>query len=331
MQMLSRLKNLLGKLYIIALIVFAVWYGDFIYPIIFSHVEHHEEPAQQQVFGTTVNRIEGATYEEKALQRVLKEQKATATTDLGYKIVKEQYVKGHFHHIGMTVEADESNLCVRCHGAVPHDKSKAIRAFLNMHAFYLACETCHIKQKPDQGPWVFRWYEKANGRVVANPPGLVAPEKEKYGNYGAKLAPGILGADGGFRFLNDEREKKFVADYLKNKDGLSSTDQSKIKKVIHRMVDEKPTLCEACHTSSQAPYLPFADLGYPPRRIQELTNTEVVGMVQKYRDFYIPNFLLPGIGSPQSDRQGAQEGQAQAQMPKVEQTGARRAEGPQQK
>jgi hypothetical protein len=324
--MLSRLKKLAGKLYLIALIVFAVWYGDFIYPIIFSHAEHQEEPAPQPVFGTA--RTEGATFEEKALQRVLKEQKATATTDLGYKVVKEQYVKGHFHHIGMTVEADESNLCVRCHGAVPHDKSKTIRAFLNMHAFYLACETCHIKQKPDSEAWVFRWYDKANGRVIANPPGLIAPGKEKYGNYGAKIAPGIAGPDGGFRFLNDERERVFVADYLKNKDGLSSTDQSKIKKVIHRMVEPKPTLCEACHTSQQTPYLPFAELGYPPRRIQELTNTEVVGMVQKYREFYIPNFLSPGIGSSPPDGRAAAVGQPAVDIPKMERSEARRPEAP---
>lgn len=327
--MLSRLKKLLGKLYVIALIVFAVWYGNFIYPVIFSHADTHEEPVQQQVFGTTVKKTEGATFEEAALQKVLKEQKATASTDLGYTVVKEQYVKGHFHHIGMTVESDESNVCVRCHGAVPHDKSKAIRAFLNMHAFFIACETCHIKQKPEQGPWAFRWYDKKNGQVIANPPGLVATEKEKYGNYGTKFAPGTLAADGSFRFLNDDRERAFVTDYLKNKDGLSSTAQSKMKKVIHRMVDEKPLLCDGCHTSSQTPYIPFAELGYPPRRIQQLTNTEIVGMVQKYREFYIPKFLLPGTGSAWTEGQEPKPGQAQAQ--KVEQAAAPKLEAPKAK
>lgn len=295
--MLSRLKELLGKLYVIALIVFAVWYGNFIYPVIFSHADQHDEPAQQQAVGSKVKKPEVATFEETALQKIMKEQKATASTDLGYTVVNEQYVKGHFHHIGMTVESDESNVCVRCHGAVPHDKSKAIRAFLNMHAFYLACETCHIRPKPGQEPWVFRWYDKANGQVTVNPPGLVATEKEKYGNYGTKVAPGSLEADGSFRFLNDDRERAFVMEYMINKEGLSSTAQSKMKKVIHRMVDEKPLLCDGCHTSKFTPYIPFAELGYPPRRIQQLTNTEVVGMVQKYREFYIPKFLLTGTGS----------------------------------
>ncbi|MFA5241209.1 MAG: hypothetical protein WC392_02410 [Sulfuricella sp.] len=315
--MYSRFKTLIGKLYAIVLIIFAVWYGNFIYPIIFSHADHHEEPpVEQQVFGTTVKAPEAASFEEEALQKVMKEQKATATTDLGYTVVKEQYVKGHFHHIGMMVEPDETNVCTRCHGAVPHDKSKPIRAFLNMHAFFVACETCHIKQKPDQGPWAFRWYDKANGQVVANPPGLVATEKEKYGNYGTKIAPGTLAADGNFRFLNGDRERAFVTDYLKNKDGLSTTEQSKMKKVIHRMVDEKPLLCDSCHTSTQTPYVPFAELGYPPRRIQQLTNTEVVGMLHKYSDFHIPKFLLPGTGAAWTEGEKSKPGQSPD--PKVE-------------
>lgn len=294
--MFERIKQIFGKLYILALMAFTVWYGFFIYPVIFSHAEHKTEEEQTTVFGTTMVKPEAMTMEEQALKRFMKEQKAEATTDLGYTVVKEQYVKGHFHHIGMTVESDETNVCVRCHGAVPHDKSKAIRGFLNMHAFFLACETCHIQNKPGQNHWEFRWYEKKDGTIVANPPGLVSTEKEKYGNYGTKIAPGTMTADSKFRFINGEKERAFVQEYIKNKEQLSSVEQSKMKKVIHRMVDEKPLLCEGCHTTSQTPYLPFAELGYPQRRIRDLTSTEVVGMVNKYREFYIPKFLLPGEG-----------------------------------
>lgn len=295
--MFDTIKKILGKLYVLALMVFTVWYGFFIYPVIFSHDSHdHAEEETTAAFGTTVVKPEGMTLEEKALKRFMKEQKAEATTDLGYTVVKEQYVKGHFHHIGMTVESDETNVCVRCHGAVPHDKSKTIRGFLNMHAFFLACETCHIPAKPGEAPWEFRWYEKKAGAIVANPPGLVGTEKEKYGNYGTKVAPGSIGPDGNFRFINGEKERSFVSEYIKNKDNLSSVEQSKMKKVIHRMVAEKPILCEGCHTISQKPYLPFAELGYPDRRVRDLTSTEVVGMVNKYREFYIPKFLLPGQG-----------------------------------
>ena len=40
----------------------------------------------------------------------------------------------------------------------------------------------------------------------------------------------------------------------------------------------------------------FAKLGYPKRRLQDLTGTEVVGMVDKYQEFYMPKFLMPGEG-----------------------------------
>lgn len=291
--MLTRFKQIVIKLYVVALMGFTVWYGFFIYPVIYGHDQH--EPEEEVVFGVAAKTPEAITQEEKAFRKFMKEQRATATTDLGYTVVKEQYVKGHFHHIGMTVESDETNVCVRCHGAVPHDKSKAIRAFLNMHAFYLACETCHIRNKLDQPPWTFRWYDKRDGHVAVNPPGLVATEKEKYGNYGTKIAPGIVNVDGRFRFINGEKEREFVANYIKNKDDISSTEQSKMKKIIHRMVDEKPLLCDSCHTSKK-PYLPFTELGYPQRRMHDLTSTAVVGMINKYREFYIPKFLLPGQG-----------------------------------
>lgn len=294
--MLSLIKTVIYKVYILALMAFTVWYGFFLYPIIYGHGadEGVEDMADAEIaayFG------EGTTEEEKQLMAALKEQKQTATTDLGYMVVKEQYVEGHFHHVGMTVEPDDTNVCIRCHGSVPHDKAKAIRAFLNMHAFYIACETCHMLPKEGSNmKWVFRWYDKRTGEAISNPPGLTSLDKSMYGNYGAKIAPGRIEPDGSFKFLNGPKERSFVEKYLKEKDRLGSTQQSKMKKVIHRKVNEKPLLCDGCHTPEDNMYLPFAELGYPRRRMQDLTGTEVVGMVEKYQEFYMPKFLLPGEG-----------------------------------
>ena len=279
------LKDFLKKFYIVLLMVYAVWYGYFIYPIIFAHWVHDKEAVAMD---------EAATEEEKMFQKFLQEQGETSTTNLGYRIVKEQYVKGHFHHIGMTIDPDNTNVCIMCHGDVPHDKAKEIRAFLNMHAFYLACETCHVKEKEDIPELAYRWYDKKTGELISNPPTLLEPDKDKYGNYGAKIAPGTL-ENGIFTFVNGEKEAEFVEEYLQKKDMLGSTQQSKMKKVIHRLVDEKPLLCDACHTKDE-PFLDYAALGYPPRRIGDLTSTEVVGMIEKYKKFYIPKFLMPGVG-----------------------------------
>ncbi len=290
----SAIRKTIYVLYTLALMAFTVWYGYFIYPIIFAHSDtKHAEVVEQQE--------SDKTEEELMFEKFLREQGETSTTDLGYMVVKEQYVKGHFHHVGMTIEPDTSNVCIKCHGAVPHDKAKAIRGFLNMHAFFLACEVCHVPPKEGQPMWAFRWYEKKTGKVIGNPPGLVTTEIEKYGNYGAKVAPGVIDGSGTFRLINTQKERDFVDEYLQKKDLLGEMEQSKMKKVIHRKVAEEPLLCEKCHTDDSQPYLPFAELGYPPRRINALTSTEVVGMVKKYRKFYIPKFLL-------QDREGEESG-----------------------
>ena len=295
---MNLIKTVIHKLYILALMCFTVWYGFFLYPIIFGHGADHEveELIVSEGEGSFLDEI--GTEEERMFQKALEEQTKTATTNLGYMVVEEQYVQGHFHHVGMKVESDDTNLCIRCHGAVPHDKAKSIRAFLNMHAFYVACETCHIQPKEDSSQkWVFRWYDKSEGNVISNPPGLTSDDKSMYGNYGAKIAPGRLLSDGTFKFLNGEKERAFVEKYLKEKDLLASTQQSKMKKVIHRNINEEPLMCDGCHTpDKEKAYLPFVQLGYPKRRMQDLTSTEVVGMIEKYQEFYMPKFLMPGEG-----------------------------------
>jgi len=306
-----RVKAVVRKLYIIGLLIFVVWYGFFLYPVIFDH-GGFKEP---QIPGFVQAKGPEMTHEEKAFIAFQKAQASMASTDLGYTVIEEQYIKGHFHHIGAPVDSDESNVCIRCHAAVPHEKAKSIRAFLNMHAFFIACETCHIQHKPNQPPWTFRWYDKHTGKAVSNPPGLVTTQKERYGNYGTKIAPGSPAADGSFRFINAEPEKAFVVDYLKKKDQLSSTEQSQMKRVIHRLVEEKPLLCDSCHTIQKEPYLPLAELGYPPRRLKEITGTEVVGLIQKYRDFFIPQFLAPGVG--RSERAPEVPAAAAAAKPKT--------------
>jgi hypothetical protein len=269
---------------------FTVWYGVFIYPIIFENDESH---LSDEVNDSDVEAYygKGTTEEEKEFLRSLKQQQHTDTTDLGYMVIEEQYVKGHFHHVGMKVETDNNSVCIKCHGAVPHDRAKTIRAFLNMHAFYMACETCHIRPENKNEQWTFRWYDKSTGDVIENPPGLNTTNESMYGNYSAKISPGQSDSMGVFRFLNGKKEIKFVERYLNEEKRLNDTQKSKMKNIIHRKVNEQPLLCDGCHTADKDPYLPFAKLGYPNRRLYELTSTEVVGMIKKYQQFYIPNIL----------------------------------------
>ena len=279
------LKKIISKIYIIILMGFVLWYASLVTHLIFG-----SESAEVTESVGTIKSLVSDDEKEDVLDKLLKEQEQKATTDLGFKVINEQYVKGHFHHTGFSVEPDNTNICIKCHGDVPHDKAKAIRAFLNMHAFYIACQTCHI-QPPKGKKWKFRWYDKKTGEVTGNPPQLLSVDIDKYGNYGTKIAPGVV-EKGRFRFLDGKKERQVVVKFLKNKDKLTPTQQSKMKKIIHEVVNEKPLFCDRCHTKDE-PYLPFDKLGYPPHRINDLRDTEVVGLVAKYKEFYVPKMLLP--------------------------------------
>ena len=299
--MLSAVKRIIRVAYIIVLMAFTVWYGYFLHPVIFGHgdaeVSDHDDDTEVDAFFGA-----GTTEEEKEFLKSLKQQQSVETTDLGYMIIEEQYVKGHFHHVGMKVETDNYSVCIKCHGAVPHDRAKTIRAFLNMHAFYLACETCHVRPELNEPNWTFRWYDKDTGVAIANPAGLNTIDEAMYGNYSAKVAPGKINEEGIFRFLNGPNELAFVEKYQDEEKLLNDTQKSKMKKIIHRKVNEDPLLCDGCHTPKGTPYLPFADLGYPNRRMYELTSTEVVGMIKKYQKFYIPNILHGGGENENSEQ-----------------------------
>jgi hypothetical protein len=278
---------------------FTVWYGYFLYPLIFGF-EKKEAAAE-----SLVDLVEAGTEEERRFMRLLLQPEETSVIDLGYRVIEQPYIQGRFHNIGFSIEPDEANVCVRCHGTISHDKSKEVRSFLNMHSFYLGCETCHVhKNENDEPPFEFRWYSKATGELVENPEKLVKNENlyakpedfEKkyvvYGDYGAKISPGEF-REGKFEFLKRGNMLDYVEEYLKNEKQFSTSQKSKAKKLIHKNVNKKPRECEGCHNNEKQ-YIPFAELGYPPRRVEELTETAVVGMINKYKEFWIPSILTPG-------------------------------------
>ena len=290
------LRKIVFKLYVLFLMGFTVWYGMFMYPLIFGFEGKEEAASSLRALSHP------DTEDEEVFDRLIEEQTRTTRTDLGFRVIEQPYIEGRFHHIGFSIQKDQASMCVRCHGNVPHDKSRELRSFMNMHAFYLACETCHMPAQKDKPPYLFRWYDKDTGKVVPNPVALREIEESyrsakrtypTYGNYGAKIAPGTI-ENGRFGFLHDEKDMAFVERYLAEQERLAPEKKSQMKQVIHRGVSKEPVECKRCHNEEKQ-FLPFDELGYPPRRVAELTNSSVVGMIQKYKEFYIPSFLTPGI------------------------------------
>lgn len=192
-----------------------------------------------------------------------------------------------FHDTKRKAVLDTQNLCVLCHGDVPHDKKKEVRAFLNMHTYFMACETCHIRTENSRTA-KYVWYDKITGKEQDKIDLSLYLADTPY-----KLMP--LNEDGS-RLYDSDQMKKYVAEFRDNVDKMIPTAKSAGLKVIHRpMTDVKETVsCGDCHTADTSKvYLPFKKIGYPERRMDQLVGNEVVGMINNYKKFFMPEFLKP--------------------------------------
>ena len=296
--MVKVVKKLVFKAYVLALMAFTLWYGYFMYPLIFGFEGKEAAAESLKAIGNA------RTKEEQMFVNLIAEQpQEKKRVDLGYRVIDQPYIKGHFHHIGFAIEPDASSPCIRCHGNAPHTESKKTRAFQNMHTFYLACETCHSQPAAGAAPWTFHWYDKKTGKAVSNPRAILKIEdsyrRERtrgqkfpaYGEYGAKISP-ETNAGGVATLLHDAKDMALANRYLQERERISPEEKKQRLGVAHQTVNKEAVRCQSCHREND-PYIPFASLGYPPTRLRELADNPVVSMVQKYDQFYIPNFLLP--------------------------------------
>lgn len=254
---------IIGTSYLVYILVMHIWHKDG------SHMEGSEKVISE---------------EEKLFREMLKDKKEV-TYDLGYKVIKQEDIEKHFHHVGDPIMHDEINLCIKCHGDIPHDKNKAVRAFLNMHSDFFACETCHVRLTDKR----FIWYAKESGQEVKD-----VNIQLYLSNSKQKLLP-VKNEDGKFERLDSDAKREFVNEFRKILGTLSPDRKSQGLKIIHKYVDKQPVKCDECHAKSlNESYLPLIEMGYKKERVNQILSNEVVGMVNKYKEFYIPKFLTPG-------------------------------------
>ena len=279
------IKCLLTKLYIIAFMALVVFFGVLIWNLTFAHLlhEYHERQSSEE---STTHAAEDKEKEGSFEQVILKSEKRVKNY-LGYRVLEQQYIEGHFHHIGLDVAPDKHSYCSGCHGDMPHDGVKDIRAFLNMHAFFVACQSCHMKPSPEERTGIFKWYDRATGEIIDSPVNGASP-----GTYNAKIIP-FIRKNGSTSRIDTQDKMDFVNEYRKLERDLSEGQKSKAKKLIHQGISKEPVKCEECHRREN-PHLPFAALGYPEKRINSIVSTEVVGMIKNYTSFHMPKMLNPG-------------------------------------
>jgi hypothetical protein len=281
------MKNFFFKIYMLAFMALVVFFMVIIWKVTFAHIlhEYHERHKSLEISKFKEEREQKT--DKTKFEKVILESEERVKHYLGYRILEEVRIKGHFHHIGFDIGPDNRSYCIRCHGDMPHDAVKELRAFLNMHAFFVGCETCHVKLDGSQKTGVYKWYDRTTGEIVASP-----VKKGSPGSFKAKIIP-FEKSGGAIQRVDSEERINFSLEYKQNEKTLSEGQKSRAKKLIHQIVSKQPYVCEDCH-QKERPLLPLEDIGYPRERIDSITSTEVVGMIKNYTKFYMPKMLLPG-------------------------------------
>ncbi len=70
----------------------------------------------------------------------------------------------------------------------------------------------------------------------------------------------------------------------------SDKDREAVKERFHKLTSPEGRHCDRCHTSKD-PYLPYAELGFSKLRQQDLENLPIIGLIDKYNKFFMPNLL----------------------------------------
>ncbi len=281
------MKNFLFKIYMLGFMALTVFFIVIIWKVTFAHIveEYHGRQEAEEI--AEYKEEQELKSKKTPFEKIILEGEERVKHYLGFRILEETRIKGHFHHIGFDIGPDNRSYCVKCHGDMPHDAVKDLRAFLNMHAFFVACQTCHVRLEGTDRTGVYKWYDRNSGEIVESPVKTETP-----GTYKAKIIP-FEKSNGKLQPIDSQERKAFATEYKTREKDLTEAQKSRAKKIIHKVVSKQPYLCEDCH-QEENPLLPLESIGYSKERIDSITGSEVVGMIKNYTKFYMPKMLQPG-------------------------------------
>lgn len=282
------MRKLLSKIYIIFFMALSVWFIVVIWNVTFGEIaeEYYYRKNTSEI--AKEKRKQEEEQRKSSFQELILKSEERVKHYLGYRVLEETRIEGHFHHIDFEMVPDRRSYCVQCHGDMPHDKVRELRAFANMHAFFIGCETCHVRLEGDAQTGVFKWYDRTTGEIVPSP---IKPDTLP-GTYKAKILP-FERTRGKLERIDTQERIDFVREYREREKTLTESQKSKATKMIHSIVSKQPYTCEDCH-QQEARVIPFEELGYSKKRIDSIVSTEVVGMIKNYTKFYMPRLLHPG-------------------------------------
>ncbi|MGA9477677.1 MAG: multiheme c-type cytochrome [Desulfobacterales bacterium] len=198
-----------------------------------------------------------------------------------------------FHHIVPVphLPAALQPTCYICHTNLPHEKTKKIRAMLNMHTNYLACETCHLKKKEGETV-VYKWYspeeKHPKGPFFGTAYDPETGELEMVNDHFAKIAP-FYEKNGNLTSTVQMQDAPLATDFVKIRDQLTPEQRKDVTKRFHVDTLAKAPDCQTCHSTKGV--LDFKALGFSPKRTVDIEELNIVGIITKYDEFYLPDLF----------------------------------------
>jgi hypothetical protein len=199
-------------------------------------------------------------------------------------LVQDEAVhREHFHMIDEYISQPAPNppICLRCHGTYPHNKGEKIRSFLNFHTGFIACSVCHVRKKQEDKDIFFSWVDDKTRELRIKVFG-------EYGKYAAKIFS-VQVNHKGLKEIFKPVDDSTIQQYLLLKDKASPDQVAAAKAKLHERLSKKPVSCADCHQKNG--YLDFIELGFPLTRVNHLNSSEIVGMIEKYNIFYLPEVI----------------------------------------
>jgi Cytochrome c554 and c-prime len=205
--------------------------------------------------------------------------------------------KRHFHNEALEdkVNMGKKPVCFQCHGDYPHSKEPMVRTLMNMHTQFAGCMTCHADEKEiPENTYTFRWLNYSGIDVQGPHFGTSNNSDTGYlvdtDDYYSKIVV-YAEQQGKEKLLEVTEDQPEVQEFLKVKDSINDRDKEALKKRFHKLVRPKGRACSRCHTEEEKSYLPFRELGFSDNRVNNLTNLNIIGIIEKYNKFFMPNLF----------------------------------------
>lgn len=220
----------------------------------------------------------------------------------------------HFHNVPKVnpLALGKRPICYTCHSEFPHSKKPMIRTILNMHTQFVGCMTCHTDdRKVPESTMTLRWLNYSGIDVKGKPFGTDVDPKTGFlietDDYYSKIVA-YTNLNGREALLEITEDAPEAQEFIKLRSQLTDQEMGSIKKAFHSQVNPIGRFCTRCHAGEKESFVPFSALGFSDKRISALTNVNIVGIVQKYKEFYIPTIFLDEANKA---RQGVLFGQGE--------------------